>query len=106
MGRSFPGWALCLWGLALALRRDPGGGLLRRKLIVDEALPFPTGIATAELIETIFAARASAVRRARSCWAARWSRWTSPGSATGGPQLIPPDDCLGGADRRACRCAR
>ena len=37
--------------------------LLRRRLIVDEALPFPTGMATAQVIETIFGARHVAMRR-------------------------------------------
>ena len=65
LGREFPGWALCVWGLAVALVGIVAAALLRRKLVVDEALPFPTGNATGDLIETIFAARASAVRRAR-----------------------------------------
>ena len=59
-GPSIPGWALCVWGLAVALVGIVAAALLRRKLVVDEALPFPTGNATGDLIETIFAARASA----------------------------------------------
>ena len=65
MGGRFPGWALAIWGLAVALVGIVAASLLRRKLVVEEALPFPTGNATGDLIETIFAARASAVRRAR-----------------------------------------
>ena len=61
LGREFPGLGADALGAggsrssASSPRR-----LLRRKLVVDEALPFPTGNATGDLIETIFAARASA----------------------------------------------
>ena len=41
LGRQFPGWALCVWGLAVALVGIVAAALLRRKLVVDEALPFP-----------------------------------------------------------------
>jgi uncharacterized oligopeptide transporter (OPT) family protein len=97
LGREFPGWALCLWGLAVGLVGIVAAALLRRKLIVDEALPFPTGNATGDLIETIFAARASAVRRARFliggavlAAAVTWFR-------DGRPQLIPDSTAIGGA---------
>jgi uncharacterized oligopeptide transporter (OPT) family protein len=39
--------------------------LLRKRLIVDEKLPFPTGRATGELIEAIYGARDAAVKRTR-----------------------------------------
>lgn len=40
-------------------------GLLRRRLIVEENLPFPTGMATGQVIETMFSARGSAMRGVR-----------------------------------------
>ncbi len=96
LGRAFPGWALCAWGLAVALVGIVAAALLRRKLVVDEALPFPTGNATGDLIETIFAARASAVRRARFliggavlAAAVTWLR-------DGRPHLIPDSTAFGG----------
>jgi uncharacterized oligopeptide transporter (OPT) family protein len=96
LGREFPGWALCVWGLAVALVGIVAAALLRRKLVVDEALPFPTGNATGDLIETIFAARASAVRRARFliggavvAAAVTWFR-------DGRPHLIPDSTAFGG----------
>jgi len=97
LGREFPGWALCVWGLAVALVGIVAAALLRRKLVVDEALPFPTGNATGDLIETIFAARASAVRRARFliggalvAAAVTWFR-------DGRPHLIPDSTAFAGA---------
>ncbi len=97
LGRSFPGWALCLWGLAIALAGIVAAALLRRKLVEEEALPFPTGNATGDLIETMFAARASAIRRARFliggavvAAAVTWIR-------DGRPQLVPQVTAIGGA---------
>ncbi len=96
LGRQFPGWALCVWGLAVALVGIVAAALLRRKLVVEEALPFPTGNATGDLIETIFAARATAVRRARfliggavAAAAVTWFR-------DGRPHFIPDSTMFGG----------
>jgi putative OPT family oligopeptide transporter len=65
MGRTYPAWQLCVWGIALGLLGIFLAAALRKKLILKEALPFPTGVATAEVIETIYAAREAAVHRAR-----------------------------------------
>jgi OPT family oligopeptide transporter len=65
MGHAYPGWAMALWGLGLGLVGILIGAMLRRKLIVVENLPFPTGAATAEVIETVGASRKSAMTRAR-----------------------------------------
>ncbi len=55
----------CIWGVSLALIGIVAAAFLRRKLIVEDALPFPTGNATGNLIETMFEARNTALRRAR-----------------------------------------
>jgi uncharacterized oligopeptide transporter (OPT) family protein len=65
MGREFPAWALITWGICMGAVGILMAASLRRKLVVAEALPFPTGAATAEVIEAIFAARQTALRRAR-----------------------------------------
>jgi uncharacterized oligopeptide transporter (OPT) family protein len=64
-GQSFPAWAIVVWGASLAVIGIFAGALLRRKLVVDDGLPFPTGSATGNLIETMFAARDTAIRRTR-----------------------------------------
>lgn len=50
MSTSVPAWAVGLWGAALGVLGVMASHLLRRRLIVDEALAFPTGAATAEVI--------------------------------------------------------
>jgi putative OPT family oligopeptide transporter len=97
IGRNFPGWALALWGLSIGMIGIFAATLLRRQLVVQEALPFPTGNATGELIETMFAARKSALRRARflvigalTAMAVTWFR-------DGSPKLIPATTAFGGA---------
>lgn len=48
-----PGWGIALWGAALGVLGVLVALSLRKRLIEDEALPFPTGIATAELLRTL-----------------------------------------------------
>ncbi|NBD07397.1 OPT/YSL family transporter [Corallococcus silvisoli] len=55
-GTGVPGWGIAAWGIALGAVGVLVAGLLRRRLLEQEALPFPTGIATAELISTLHAA--------------------------------------------------
>ena len=52
-----PAWSLWAWGLSLGLLGVLVGLWSRRKLIVEDALPFPSGVATAELIRTLHADR-------------------------------------------------
>jgi uncharacterized oligopeptide transporter (OPT) family protein len=96
MGTVPPGWAMAMWGSAAGVLGIAAAIVLRRKLIVDDALPFPTGRATAELIETIHTGREAAVRRA----------WLLAGTAAvamaitwfreGSPKLIPQATAFGG----------
>jgi putative OPT family oligopeptide transporter len=65
LGRDYPGWAVVLWGIAIGLVGIFAATLLRQKLIVVDKLPFPTGAATGEIIETMYAGRETALRRAR-----------------------------------------
>src|SRR5262245_10015720 len=51
--RSFSPWALAIWGFALGVLGTLVGMLLRKQLVVDERLPFPTGSATAEIIDAL-----------------------------------------------------
>lgn len=63
-GQSVPAWAVVAWGLALGALGVLAAFLLRRRLIVEEALPFPTGAATAELISTLHGAEEKRAGRA------------------------------------------
>lgn len=64
MGREFPAFSIALWGFALGALGILVGSALRRRLIIDEGLAFPTGTATAELIQTTMEIGGRAARRA------------------------------------------
>lgn len=63
MGVHVSSVALVPFGIAVGVLGVFVASLLRRRLVVEEALPFPTGIATAGVIETMFGARHAAIRR-------------------------------------------
>ncbi len=64
LGQSVPTWAVVVWGLALGALGVLAAFLLRQRLIVEEALPCPTGAATAELISTLHGAEEKRAGRA------------------------------------------
>ena len=93
LGHRHPSWAISLWGVAL-------GGLgiliaipLRDQLIARDPLPFPSGIATAEVIEAMHTAGASALRKARALLAsaagAMGLAWFRDGRPAWIPQTTP-----------------
>ena len=63
MGTRFSTTALVVFGAAIGILGVFVAALLRRRLVVEEALPFPTGMATGEVIVTMFGARQAALRR-------------------------------------------
>ncbi|MEY4514675.1 MAG: hypothetical protein RLZZ450_6797 [Pseudomonadota bacterium] len=65
-GHAAASGALVLWGLSLGALGVLVALLLRAQLVVAEALPFPTGTATAEVIVAMATAGKSALRRART----------------------------------------
>jgi OPT family oligopeptide transporter len=65
-GHVAAGSAIVLWGVALGALGVLVALLLRAQLVVAEALPFPTGTATAEVIVAMVTAGGSALRRART----------------------------------------
>jgi putative OPT family oligopeptide transporter len=89
LGRSVPGWGIALWGLVLALLGILLGAALRRRLLEEEKLPFPTSVATAEVIEALHAGAPAAGGRTRA-----WL-WGGVGGAVvgwfrdGRPSLVP-----------------
>ena len=52
-GHRLPVWWFAPWGIALAFVGIALGGWFRESLLFAERLPFPTGIATAEVIQTL-----------------------------------------------------
>ena len=100
MGQTYPGWLLLLWTTALGLLGILLAVALRNKLIVVEELPFPTGTATAEVIETIHAARDSALHRARllslAGIASMYVAWFRDGPSGIIPQAWTPAITIGG----------
>jgi uncharacterized oligopeptide transporter (OPT) family protein len=96
MGIHLPGWTIAVLGTAAGVLGIAAGMLLRRKLVVDDALPFPTGNATGEVIETIHAARASAFRRARVLLAAAALAVLVTWFRDGRPAFIPQMTAIGG----------
>ncbi len=89
LGREVPGWGIALWGIALALLGILFGALLRHRLLDEERLPFPTSVATAEVIEVLHGGGEKARRRTRPLlWggalgaAVEWLR-------DGRPSLLP-----------------
>ncbi|MCE9672230.1 OPT/YSL family transporter [Myxococcus stipitatus] len=67
LGMQVPGVGVAVWSVALGGLGVLAAHLLRRRLLVDEALAFPTGITTAELITTLHAAGAEE-RSGRGWW--------------------------------------
>ncbi|HUL59434.1 MAG TPA: OPT/YSL family transporter [Anaeromyxobacteraceae bacterium] len=64
-GGAEPGWAAAGLGLALAVLGVLWALALRRRLLEEEKLPFPTGVATAEVIRAL-GARGGAQRPGRA----------------------------------------
>ena len=95
MGTTFPGWAIAVLGTALALLGIFAAILLRRRLVVEDALPFPTGAATAEVLETIHAARKTAMQRARLLLGAGAVAMLVTWFRDGRPAFIPQTTAFG-----------
>ncbi|GHG98099.1 OPT/YSL family transporter [Comamonas sp. JC664] len=65
LGTSVPAWGVAVWSVALGVLGVLAAHLLRRRLVAQEALPFPTGIATAELITAMHASTGTEARAGR-----------------------------------------
>jgi putative OPT family oligopeptide transporter len=97
MGHDYAGWALATWGIALGFIGVLVGGMLRRKLILGEKLPFPTGAATAEVIETMSSSRQTAMYRARMLVAVAIAAMVFAWFRDGKQSFIPQSTPLAGA---------
>jgi putative OPT family oligopeptide transporter len=97
MGIQRPAWALAAWGIALGAVAILLAAALRRKLIVTEALPFPTGTATAEVLESIYAQRDLALRRARILVSVAVASMIITWFRDGRPSVVPQITLFGAA---------
>lgn len=93
MGQAVhPVWSLWAWGLSLGLLGVLVGLWSRRKLIVEDALPFPSGVATAELIRALHVDRRAGVRPIRllavASLMAAVIAWCRDGNAAWLPQAL------------------
>jgi len=95
MGYHYSGGALVVWGIGLGLLGILVGAMLRQKLIVNERLPFPTGAATAEVIETIATSRQTAMHRARLLLSAVALAMVFAWFRDGKPSVIPQSTAFG-----------
>ena len=95
-----PAWALWTWGLALGVIGVLVGLWSRQKLVVEDALPFPSGGATAELIQVLHADRRAGVRPVRllavAAVAAGVTAWCRDGHGQWLPQTLYLPLAVGG----------
>lgn len=92
--------ALWVWGLALAVLGVAVGVLFRRKLIDEDALPFPSGAATAAVIQAAHHHSGSAARRTRllalAALVAAACTWLRDGRPALIPQVLPLPGAVAG----------
>ena len=100
-GHAVPGGTLLVWGLALAGAGDRPGGLAARRLIESEALPFPTGQATAEVVQAVAAGQGAKHGR---IWSLVLAVAVAGGAHLAARRPAAPDP--GGLDARPRRSAR
>lgn len=104
-GGAAPAWALVAWGGALATIGILAAAWVRAQLLDAEKLPFPTGIATAELIRTLHADGAAAAARTRSLAGAfgvgALLTWFRDGKPAWLPQALLLPGRVGGASAAA-----
>jgi OPT family oligopeptide transporter len=91
LGRDVPAWGLVAWGLALGAIGVLFAVALRRRLIDEEQLPFPTGVATAEVIEALHGDARVARGRTRTLVVAALLAGAVAWFRQGKPNLIPSE---------------
>jgi len=89
LGVSVPGWGIGLWGLVLGVLGVLLGLALRRRLLEEEELPFPTGVAAAEVLEVLHAGGAEGRGRTRALLSGGFVAAVVAWFRGGKPALIP-----------------
>src|SRR5262249_13684089 len=96
MGTRFSSTAVVVFGAGVGVLGVLVAALLRRRLGLEEALPFPTGAATGEVIEATFGARHLAVRRIVLLLGGALVAGTVTWFRDGRPALVPQSFMLPG----------
>jgi uncharacterized oligopeptide transporter (OPT) family protein len=89
LGQACPLWLIALWGIGLGVLGMLIALTLWRRLIQQERLPFPTGLATSEVIVSMYAAGGTAIARARALVGAAVASMIAVWFRDGRPALIP-----------------
>lgn len=89
LGIRVPGWGIGLWGLVLGVLGVLLGAALRRRLLEQEQLPFPTGVAAAEVIDVLHAGGAEGRGRSRALLSGGFAAAVVAWFRGGRPALIP-----------------
>jgi uncharacterized oligopeptide transporter (OPT) family protein len=89
LGHRYPGWAIGAWGLALAAFGILLAIPLRQRYVVSEPLPFPSALATAEVIRAVHASSGEARRQTRALIAAAVFAVLVTWFRDGRPAIVP-----------------
>jgi uncharacterized oligopeptide transporter (OPT) family protein len=89
MNHHYPTWAIGAWGLALAIFGIWLGVPLRQRFVVSEPLPFPSAIATAEVMRAVHASSDEARARTRALLAGAAAAMAFTWLRDGRPAILP-----------------
>ena len=89
LGHRYPAWAIGVWGLALALFGVLVAVPLRHRYVIAEPLPFPSAIATAEVIRAVHASSDQARKHTRILVVAALIAMAVTWFRDGRPSVIP-----------------
>ena len=96
LGHHYATTSLVLWAVSLALLGTMLAWSMHRRLFADENLPFPTSVATAEVIRSMHAAASNGLARARSLSLAAVGAMLVTWFRDGKPSWIPQTTLLPG----------
>src|SRR6266849_4569569 len=89
LGVRVPAWGVAVWGLALGVIGVLIALALRRRLLEEEDLPFPTGVAAAEVIEVLHAGGEAGRGRGRWVLAGGAAAAVVAWFRSGKPAIVP-----------------
>jgi uncharacterized oligopeptide transporter (OPT) family protein len=89
LGHRYPAWAIGSWGFALAIFGILLAVPMRQRFVVSEPLPFPSAIATAEVIRAVHASSDEARARMRALFAGAAIAIVVTWLRDGKPAIVP-----------------